>query len=90
MITIGAIQRVPVVVYTSRGTSLGTSYLGDYQTPHFAQRFDAAYLAEKIHFIRTIREDSRAEPGIEDGRAALNIGIVFRSTDERKPVKVAR
>jgi predicted dehydrogenase len=90
MITIGAIQRIPVVVYRSRGTSPGTSYLGDFQTPHFAQRFGAAYLAEKIHFVRTIREDSRAEPSIEDGKAALNIGMAaFRSTATRKPVKVA-
>jgi len=91
MITIGAIQRVPVVVYRTRGTNAGTSYLGEGQTPHFAQRFGDAYLAEKIHFTRTIKEDLKAGPSLEDGRAALNIGMAaFRSTDTKKPVKVAR
>jgi predicted dehydrogenase len=91
MITIGAIQRVPVVVYRTRGTNAGTSYLGEGQTPHFAQRFGDAYLAEKIHFTRTIKEDLKAGPSLEDGRAALNIGMAaFRSTDTKRPVRVAR
>jgi predicted dehydrogenase len=91
MITIGAFQRIPVVVYRSRGANLGPYFLGEDQTPHFAQRFGEAYLAEKIHFTKTIREDLRAKPSLEDGTAALNIGMAaFRSTGTKRPVKVAR
>jgi len=91
MVTIGAIQRVPVVVCTTRGANAETTYLGDDQTPHFAQRFGPAYLAEKIHFIKTIREDSKATPNLEDGRAALDIGLAaFESTSTKKPVRVSR
>jgi scyllo-inositol 2-dehydrogenase (NAD+) len=91
MVTIGAIQRVPVVVCTTHGANAETSYLGEGETPHFAQRFGAAYLAEKIHFARTIREDLKAAPGLDDGRAALNIGLAaFGSTSTKKPVRVVR
>jgi myo-inositol 2-dehydrogenase/D-chiro-inositol 1-dehydrogenase len=91
MITIGAIQRVPVVVCTTRGVNAETSYLGEDQTPHFAQRFGAAYLSEKIHFLKTIREDLKATPSLEDGRAALEIGLAaFGSTSTKKPVRVFR
>ena len=89
MVTVGAIQRVPVVVCTTRRVNAETTYLGESQTPHFAQRFGAAYLAEKIHFMKTIREDLKAAPSLEDGRAALNIGLAaFGSTTTMKPVKV--
>ena len=91
MVSVGAIQRVPVVVCTTRGANAETSYLGDDETPHFAQRFGAAYLAEKIHFVRTIREDLKATPSLEDGRAALEIGLAaFRSTNTGKPAEVSR
>jgi len=91
MVTIGAIQRVPVVVCTTRGANAETSYLGEDKgrTPHFAQRFGAAYLAEKIHFVKTIREDLKATPSLDDGEAALNIGLAaFASTNTRKLVRV--
>lgn len=89
MVTVGTIQRAPVVVYSTTGGSAQTSFLGDTQTPHFAQRFDAAYLAEIVHFVRTIRNDLPAEPSVEDGRAALDIGLAaFRSTYSKKPVRV--
>jgi scyllo-inositol 2-dehydrogenase (NAD+) len=89
MITVGAIQRVPVVVYTAGGGNAETSFLGEGQTPHFAQKFDAAYLNEMIHFTKTIQENSDAAPSIKDGRAALNIGLAaFKSTETKKPVKV--
>ena len=91
MVSIGAIQRVPVVVCTTRGANAETSYLGEDQIPHFAQRFGAAYLAEKIHFVKTIREDLKATPSLEDGRAALEIGVAaFGSTNTKKPVRVSR
>jgi len=91
MVNIGAIQRVPVVISTKTGANAVTSYLGDKQTPHFAQRFGSAYLAEKIHFTRTIQKDSMATPSLRDGRAALDIGLAaFASTYARKLVKVAR
>ena len=89
MVMIGAIQRAPVVVYTRRVGNAETSFLGDKQTPHFAQRFDAAYLTEMIHFVRTIRDDLPAEPSVKDGRSALDIGLAaFKSTNSRKPVQV--
>jgi predicted dehydrogenase len=91
MVSIGAIQRVPVVVCTTRGANAETSYLGEDQIPHFAQRFGPAYLAEKIHFVKTIREDLKATPSLEDGRAALEIGLAaFGSTNTKKPVRVSR
>jgi len=91
MVNVGAIQRVPVVVSTKRGASAETSYLGEGQVPHFAQRFGAAYLAEKIHFAKTIQRDLKATPSLKDGRAALDIGLAaFESTDTKKLVKVAK
>jgi predicted dehydrogenase len=91
MVMVGSIQRVPVVVYTMQGGNAETSFLGDREMPHFAQRFDAAYLAEMTHFVRTIQEDLRAEPSVDDGRAALDIGLAaFKSTDSNRPVRVAR
>ena len=56
MVDIGAIQRLPVVICTRHGANAETSYLGENQTPHFAQRFGAAYLAEKIHFAKQSRK----------------------------------
>ena len=91
MIAVGTIQRAPVVVYSTTGGSAQTSFLGDRQTPHFAQRFDAAYLAEMIHFVRTICDDLPAMPSVRDGRAALDIGLAaFRSTYSKKPERVLR
>jgi scyllo-inositol 2-dehydrogenase (NAD+) len=90
MITIGAIQRLPVVVYTTSGGNAETSFLGEGHVPHFAQRFDAAYLNEMTHFTKTIRENSEPQPSLKDGRAALEIGLAaFKSTATRKLVKVA-
>lgn len=90
MVNVGAIQRVPVVVCTRSGANAETSYLGDKQTPHFAQRFSAAYLAEKIHFTRTIQKDLKSTPNLKDGRAALDIGLAaFESTYAKKLVKLA-
>jgi len=91
MISVGAIQRVPVVIHTTRGGNAATSFLGDDQTPHFAQRFGPAYLAEKISFTKSILENTKEGPSLIDGRAALNIGLAaFRSTDTKRLVKVAR
>lgn len=92
MITVGGIQRVPVVIHTTRGGNEATSYLGDHQTPHFAQRFGSAYLAEKVHFTKAILKNTKeGSPGLIDGRAALNIGLAaFRSTATERPVKVRR
>jgi predicted dehydrogenase len=91
MITVGAIHRAPIVVYTKRGGNAETSFLGEGQTPHFAQRFDVAYLSEMIHFANTIRDDLTPGPGLKDGRAALDIGLAaFKSTDSKRPVKVGK
>jgi predicted dehydrogenase len=43
-----------------------------------------------IQFTRTIQDDSEAAPSLRDGRAALEIGLAaFKSTETKKPVKVA-
>jgi predicted dehydrogenase len=91
MITVGTTQREPVAVVTSKGINAETSFQGDKQTPHFAQRFDAAYLAEMVHFVNTVLNDLKAEPSVKDGRAALDIGLAaFKSTNSGKPVSVHR
>jgi predicted dehydrogenase len=91
MITVGNIQRAPLVVYTPAGGNAETSFLGDKEAPHFAQRFDMAYLTEMRHFVNTIRSDLRATPSLREGRAALDIGLAaFESTEKKKQVEVVR
>ena len=91
MITVGSIQRVPLVLYTPAGGNAETSYLGDRETPHFAQRFDTAYLAEMRSFVNTIRNDLRPMPSLNEGRAALDIGLAaFKSTERKQQVRVIR
>jgi scyllo-inositol 2-dehydrogenase (NAD+) len=90
MVMVGSVQRVPVVVYTAHGGNAETSFLGDRVMPHFAQRFDAAYLSEMIHFVKTIKNDLLPEPSVDDGRTALDIGLAaLKSTDCGKLVHVA-
>jgi scyllo-inositol 2-dehydrogenase (NAD+) len=85
MVMVGSIQRAPVVIYTPSGGNAETSFLGTKGVPHFAERFGAAYLAEMIHFVKTIRDDLTSEPGLRDGRAALQIGLAaFKSTNSKK------
>jgi predicted dehydrogenase len=89
MITIGSIQRAPLVVYTQAGGNAETSFLGDKETPHFAQRFDIAYLTEMRNFVNTIRNDLRPTPSLKEGRAALDIGLAaFQSTERKEQVHV--
>jgi predicted dehydrogenase len=91
MITVGSIQRVPLVLYTPAGGNAETSFLGDKETPHFAQRFDIAYLTEMRNFVNTIRKDLRSSPGLKEGRAALDIGLAaFQSTERKQQVRVVR
>jgi len=91
MVTVGNIQRTPIVVYTPAGGMAETSFLGDKETPHFAQRFGAAYLAEMQNFVNVVRNDLRPEPSLKEGRAALDIGLAaFRSTEEKRSVHVVR
>jgi hypothetical protein len=55
----------------------------------FAQRFDAAYLNELIHFVKTIQDDLQAEPGLSEGKVALKIGLAaFKSTKIGTAVQV--
>ena len=89
MILVGSVQRTPVAVYTRRGANAETAYLGDRETPHFAQRFGEAYRAEMVHFVDTILRDLKAAPSVGEGRAALNVGLAaFESTKTGKSAKV--
>jgi len=89
MILVGSVQRTPVAVYTRRGANAETAYLGDKESPHFAQRFGEAYRAEMVHFVDTIIRDLKATPSLGEGRAALNIGLAaFESTKTGKSTKV--
>ena len=89
MILVGSVQRAPVSVYTRRGANAETAYLGDRETPHFAQRFGEAYHAEMVHFVDTILRDLKASPSLSEGRAALNAGLAaFESTETGKLAKV--
>ena len=89
MIQVGVVQRAPVSVFTRKGSNAETSYLGDKDIPHFAQRFGQAYYAEMVHFVDTIIRDLRPDPGLTAGRAALNVGLAaFESTATGKPAKV--
>jgi predicted dehydrogenase len=89
MILVGSGQRAPVAVYTRTGANAETAYLGDKETPHFAQRFGEAYHAEMVHFVDTILRDLKASPGLVDGRAALNVGLAaFESTKTGKLAKI--
>lgn len=88
-ISVGSVQRVPVTVYTRKGANSETAFFGDKGTPHFAQRFGDAYRAEMVHFVDTILHDSKPEPSLKEGRAALNIGLAaFESTKILKPARV--
>lgn len=88
-ITVGTVQRAPVIVYTRKGANAETAYLGDKTTPHFAQRFGDAYRAEMVHFVDTILHELKPEPGTKEGKAALNIGLAaFESTKTLKPARV--
>jgi predicted dehydrogenase len=89
MISVGTVQRAPVVVSTRRGVNAETTYLGDREVPHFAQRFGDAYRMEMVHFVDTILRDLKPSPGLREGRAALNIGLAaFESTHTKRPAKV--
>ncbi|WP_346768943.1 inositol 2-dehydrogenase [Crystallibacter degradans] len=54
--------------YSSAGTEQADAY-----EPFFLERYAAAYRAELEHFLRCIREDESATPGIGDGVAALEL-----------------
>ena len=90
MICVGTVQRLPVVVFTRKGANAETAFLGDKETPHFAQRFGTAYRTEMVHFVQTILDDLKPEPSLKEGRAALHIGLAaFQSTKTKKTAHVA-
>jgi predicted dehydrogenase len=88
-VLVGSVQRTPVSVYTRKGANAETAFLGDKETPHFAQRFGEAYLTEMVHFVNTILQDRKATPSLTEGRAALDVGLAaFESTKTGQLAKV--
>ncbi|WP_051663345.1 inositol 2-dehydrogenase [Alicyclobacillus macrosporangiidus] len=48
--------------------------------PGFIERFETAYVAEMEHFIDCVRNNVRPGVGVEDGYAALAVGIAARES----------